>query len=176
MSTIVLQNTTKLSHHHPITMQWYVDAPNGTNKGLTAIIVDPHQTHWTPRASPPKVIAVPKAPPQPTAPVLPQAQVQSASTALNSGHSYSHHWRSTHKHRSHQWQWESTTLPPPHKVQHTIVHGEFVDFSDLLCEHLTWEGKSQKPKKATHAWHVAWGMDPLCNHTSYCKAPQLAPE
>ena len=64
------------------------------------------------------------------------------------GRSHSHHRRSTYKHHSHQGRRESTTVPLPHKVQHAIERSEFVDFSDLLCEHLTRAGKSAKTKKS----------------------------
>ena len=47
------------------------------------------------------------------------------------------------------------TVPLPHKVQHAIERGEFVDLSDLLSEHLTRAGKSAKSRKATQTRHIA---------------------
>ena len=98
-----------------------------------------------------------------------------------SGHSHSRHQRSTHKHRPHQIRRESTSVLLPRKVQRAIVHGEFVDFSDLLCDHLTWAEKSVKTKKATQTQHIAnldtwleaWTLYAIVLATA---KPQLAPE
>ena len=96
-------------------------------------------------------------------------------------HSHTHHGRSTHKHRLHQRRRESATVPLPHRVQRAIERGEFIDFSDLLAEHLTRAGKSAKTKKATQTRHIASLDMWLEAWTLYATVltnakPQLAPE
>ena len=66
-------------------------------------------------------------------------------------------------------------------MQRAIEHGEFIDFSDLLAEHLTRAGKSAKTKKATQTRHIASLDTWLEAWTLYATVltnakPQLAPE
>ena len=73
------------------------------------------------------------------------------------------------------------TVPLPHKMQRAIKRGEFVDFSDLLSEHLTRVGKSAKSRKATQTRHIANLDTWLEAWTLYATVlanakPQLTPE
>ena len=92
--------------------------------------------------------------------------------------------RSHHKHpqrRRHYKHHYSSTVPIPHKVQVAIERGEFVDLSDLLCEHLTMAGKSTKSRRATQSrcitnldtWLEAWSLYATVLVTA---EPHLAPD
>ena len=61
-----------------------------------------------------------------------------------------------------------------------IERGEFVDLSDLLCEHLTMAGKSTKSRRATQSrsinldtWLEAWSLYATVLVTA---EPHLAPD
>ena len=180
-STIALPNAAKLSCHHPTTPQWYVDMTNDANRGTycQSRRRSPNFLSSSSRGS--SCSRSSSSTTSSSTPASPSPIHWCHTHYQRSGSSHSYHRHSSHKHHSNQERRESTTVSLPQKVQHTIERGEFVDFSDLLCEPLMRAGKSAKTKKATQTRHIADLDTWLEAWTLYATVlanakPQLAPQ